>query len=170
MKIKKLTAALFIAAAMIMLVSCNAESSESNGNEEVNNAADINGNGSEDIELEADEFEFPEYIIIQGEEFSTSLTNLELRNRHLTDADIEPLRYMTNLEYLDLTNNWISDISPLAGLMNLTGLALGGNEISDISPLAGLTKLRSLLLDGNQISDISALVDLTDLEHLAWYC
>jgi hypothetical protein len=106
------------------------------------------------------------YITIKDERYSTSLTELDLRNINLTDADIEPLRHMTNLTDLFLTGNQISDISPLAGLTNLTFLILLSNQISDIGPLAGLTNLTTLSLDSNQIIDIGPLAWLTNLETL----
>jgi len=105
----------------------------------------------------------PDYITIRGVQYSTSLTELNLWNMNLNDADIEPLRYMVHLRELDLTSNQISDISPLAGLSNLEGLILQRNQISDISPLAGLTNLVWLFLDYNQVSNISPLAGLTSL-------
>jgi Leucine-rich repeat (LRR) protein len=81
----------------------------------------------------------------------------------LTDADIEPLQYMTNLTVLNLGNNQISDISPLAGLTNLTLLQLGSNEITDISPLADLTNLTDLDLGGNKFTNIDPLAGLVNL-------
>jgi Leucine-rich repeat (LRR) protein len=104
-----------------------------------------------------------DYITVKGEQYSTSLTELDLIGLNLTDADIEPLRYMTNLTFLDLWGNQISDVSSLKGLTNLTYLELGNNQISDISPLKGLTNLTGLVLGNNQISDVSPLKGLTNL-------
>ena len=137
-------------------------------------------------------------ITIRGVEYSTGVTSLNLTSiDNLANADIEPLKHMTNLTELDmsakmgyisdkrlsdisvlknltklaslnLSYNNISDITPLAGLTNLTALSLGGNQISDISALAGLTQLNWLSLSGNQITDISALKGLSNLKDL--YC
>jgi len=129
-----------------------------------------------------------DYITIDGERFSISLTALDLIDRGLQNEDIVALRYMTNLTELWLTDNnitdlspladlanlthltigWnpISDISPISGLTNLTWLNIGGYEISDLSPLAGLVNLTNLLLHNNQISDISPLAGLVNLEVL----
>jgi len=128
----------------------------------------------------------PEYITIRGEQFCTSLTELELRDLVVSwrddwkNEDIIPLRYMTNLTTLVLWNISISDITPLAELTNLTELTMSGNEISDleelslfandindVSPLSNLTNLTRLNLEHNQVSDISALANLTKLEDLA---
>jgi hypothetical protein len=80
-----------------------------------------------------------DYITIKGEQYSTGLTELDLGAMELTDADIEPLRHMTNLKELILFENNISDISSLTGLTGLTKLDLRENNISDIGPMAGLT-------------------------------
>jgi Leucine-rich repeat (LRR) protein len=121
---------------------------------------------------------FNDYIVINGQRISTKATHLDLDSSQLTNADIEPLKYMVNLESLSIYGparntphcspepDNISDLSPIAGLTNLKWLTVRGNQINDISLLAGLTNLRTLYLEGNQISDISALSSLTKLFHL----
>ena len=106
-------------------------------------------------------------ITIDGTEYSTSLTKLNLFGKNLTSADIEPLKHMINLISLDLGSNKISDISMLSNLTNLTSLRLIGNQITDISALKNLTNLSHLYLLCNQIRDINdlgGLVNLTDLD------
>lgn len=114
----------------------------------------------------------PAYITIGSERFSTDLTELFLNTGRLTNSDIVPLRYMTNLTWLTMTpglsenpndGSVISDLTPLAGLTNLERLNLRGNRIADLTPLAGLTNLRELHLGDNQIRDISPLAGLTNL-------
>ena len=80
--------------------------------------------------------------------------------------DINPPAGLTNLPVLNLVNDQISDISPLSGLTNLTSLCLYDNQISDISPLSELKNLTFLGLGDNQISDISPLSGLTNLTYL----
>ena len=105
-------------------------------------------------------------ITIKGVEYSTTLQWLDLGEMELTDSDIAPLIYMTDLTYLRLDDNQISDLNPLSGLTNLTFLSLAVNQISDLSPLSGLTNLTSLSLRDNRISDISPLIGLTHLSLL----
>ena len=107
-----------------------------------------------------------EYIIIQGVQYSTSLTALDLSEMSLTNEDIEPLKYMMHLERLGLWRNDINDVSPLKNLTNLEFLSLYHNQISDLSPLSNLTNLEELYLNHNQISDVSSLSNLTNLETL----
>ncbi len=65
---------------------------------------------------------------IGGQKYSTALTELDLRNQGLTDADILPLAEMTNLKELQLDGNQITDLTPLAGLTQLEILHLGGTK------------------------------------------
>ena len=105
----------------------------------------------------------PAYITIQGERFSTALTELRLESLDLTNEDIAPLRYMTNLTRLSLVDNAITDVSPLSELGRLTRLNISLNQVTDISPLGNLTNLTELDLWGNQFVDISSLNNLTNL-------
>ncbi|MCL2603698.1 MAG: leucine-rich repeat domain-containing protein [Defluviitaleaceae bacterium] len=105
------------------------------------------------------------YITIAGERFDTSETVLFIVNTDLTNADIIPLRYMTNLTQLFfLGGTQISDLTPLAGLINLTMLDLNNNQISDLTPLAGLTNLEWLDLSGNPITDWSPVAHVGHVE------
>ena len=115
-------------------------------------------------------------ITIQGTEYSTDLTELQIDNVILTDADLEQIGYMVNLRKLTLENQTaITSLAPLANLTNLTSLNLHITPgITDISPLAGLIKLEGLSLNSCinnaplAISDLSPLSNLTQLEEL--YC
>ena len=86
----------------------------------------------------------PDFIVINGEKYSTSLTELRLTYMGLSNNDIKSLRYMTKLKFLNLRNNRITDISPLSALTNLTELWLDENPITDIRPLSTLTSLLKL--------------------------
>ena len=105
------------------------------------------------------------YITIHGETFSTSLTELILTD-NLTNADIAPLRYMTNLTELSLSGSQISDLTPLSSLTNLTSLTIAFTQASNLSPLSSLSNLTTLILEDNQISDIGPLANLTALDLL----
>lgn len=80
--------------------------------------------------------------------------------------NIEPLRKMTNLKSLNLSNNKISDITSLYELTNLREVALHYNNITDITSLKGLVNLYELEIYHNNISDISPLSELTNLKYL----
>ena len=114
-------------------------------------------------------------ITIQGVEYSTDLTELDLGELDLTDADIEPLQYMVNLRELTLpAASEISDLSPLAGLTQLEQLGFyeySGNmnsSITDLTPLASLTNLVNLQLSC-MAEDLSPLSGLTNLKALSLY-
>ena len=108
-------------------------------------------------------------ITINGQEYSTNERELELEGMGLTDADVEDLKYMINLTYLNLRGNDITDLSFLTDMTGLRELELGdgNNGITDLSPLAGLTDLRWVgLPPQSQISDLTPLANLTKLESL----
>ena len=116
------------------------------------------------ISEEIEEFgETSDYIVINGKRIDIAETSLELDSSELTDADIEPLQYMVNLQSLRIISMTlqpgetyyksgnISDISPLANLTDLVFLDLHANQIDDISALANLTNLTFLDLRYNAI-------------------
>lgn len=123
---------------------------------------------------------------LSGIQNLTGLTDLDLRNRGL--SDITPLAGLTELINLNLHTNWISDISALRDMTKLVRLRVAENPLTDISALSELTQLRVLrmhrhgdfiggqnprsyngatgLLFTNAITDISPLAKLTKLEDL----
>ena len=112
-------------------------------------------------------------VLIGGEEYSTDLTRLDLREMNLNDSDLAGLAEMTNLEELDLRGNEISDLSPLSGLTNLRELRLSGDisgneDIQDLTPLKDLVHLKVLILPAQNIEDLTPLSGLTQLENLAF--
>ena len=75
-------------------------------------------------------------------------------------TDIKYLAKFTNVEILELDDNYISDLTPLAGLKKLEILKLNGNQIADLRPLAGLEYLEELYLNNNRITDLRPLSGL----------
>jgi len=114
--------------------------------------------------------QIPEYITIRGQVFSTDLTYLSLVGRGLTNACIHPLRYMRQLEELNLGfNPAITDISPLTGITSITKLILSMSQITDISPLATLPYLNWMHFDNSPLTDISPLAGHIYLEQLIMF-
>ncbi len=102
-----------------------------------------------------------------GRILDTDLLELTSLNACCSDIDdLTGLEYATNLEEIDLYENYISDLGPLAGLMNLTQLILDLNTLSDISPLSGLVNLTELDLEENRVSDLTPLAELVNLVDL----
>ena len=117
-------------------------------------------------EKEPESTQAVDYVTIAGQRFSTALTELDLSGVGLTNADIVPLKYMTQLSVLDLGDNKISDLRPLSGLTGLKVLDLRDNQISDLTPLLRLKSLESLNVSGNQLSDLIPLSHLVNLRKL----
>lgn len=86
---------------------------------------------------------------------------------NLHDEDIVPLKYCTDLVFLDLGHgNRITDLTPLSGLTKLRALIVSMNKIVDISPLKSLTNLECLEIYQNPITDISTVTALPKLRYL----
>ena len=110
-------------------------------------------------------------ITIQGKEYSTDLMQLELNGLGLTDGDILDLKYMVNLGYLNLDDNYLTDLSPVSGLTELQQINVNNNpDLTDLSPLSGLTELRIVNFQGCNVEDYSFMAGLTNLEMVSLYC
>lgn len=82
---------------------------------------------------------------------------------------IEWVRYMPNLKYLILADNWIKDLTPISDCKKLEYLELFDNKhIPDYSPLVGCTALKDLNIAGT-FADPEPLMEMTWLENL-WAC
>ena len=89
------------------------------------------------------------------------------KKANLHDEDIVPLKYCTDLVFLDLGHgNRITDLTPLSGLTKLRALIVSMNKIEDISPLKSLTNLECLEIYQNPITDISTVTALPKLRYL----
>ncbi len=98
--------------------------------------------------------------------FSTLYTG-EDPNVKMGDWEVQPLRYCTDLQALDLGHMQLYDISFLEDLPNLKVLILADNRIWDLSPLAKLTQLTYLEVFMNYnvqtLEPLSHLCNLRDL-------
>ena len=74
--------------------------------------------------------------------------------------NIESLKKLKNLIYLDLRSNNIDNVESLRDLKNLVYLDLSINNIKDLRPLKDLTNLKYLYLQNNNIADITPLEKL----------
>ena len=97
--------------------------------------------------------------------FSVLITRFDYRR--MKSADIEVLKYCTDLQALDLGHQSITDISVIGEyLPNLRLLILADNKISNIKPLKKLKHLHYLELFMNNIRDISPLKHCKELVDL----
>ncbi len=79
---------------------------------------------------------------------------------------IEWIRYMPNVRFLILTDNWIKDLTPISTCKKLEYLEIYWNKhIPDYSPLVECTALRDLNLSGTY-ADPTPLYKMTWLETL----
>ncbi len=104
------------------------------------------------------------------------ITHLPLRSLSLRNnvaggknrlSDISLLSELTQIQILDLRDNYIQDIEPLSHLNSLQNLNLRGNRIRDLGPLASLAGLVSLNIHTNPVeSGLDALSRLENLQTL----
>lgn len=81
--------------------------------------------------------------------------------------DLEPLKYCTDLVYLDLGHgNRITDLSILSYFPKLKILIVSMNKIEDISPVAQCKELELLEIYQNRIADLSPIAELPKLRYL----
>ncbi|SHN79463.1 cell wall-binding repeat-containing protein [Desulfitobacterium chlororespirans] len=92
---------------------------------------------------------------LSGLENFTNLESLDLRNNFLEGAKLAPLQKLSNLKSLSLGYNDLEKINSLQNMTSLTYLDLGYNVIDDFSPLRKLTRLTRLYIKGNGTQDYS---------------
>lgn len=79
---------------------------------------------------------------------------------------IEWVRYMPELKYLIIADNWIKDLSPIADCKKLEYLEIFDNKhLPDYTPLLGCTALKDLNISGT-FADPAPLMQMTWLETL----
>lgn len=90
----------------------------------------------------------------------------------LTGPELEPLRYCTDLEALDLGHMNFRDLEFLRDMKKLRYLILVQGKFSDIGVLAEMPDLEYVeLFNNNRITDLSPLLNCRKLKHLnIGYC
>ena len=90
----------------------------------------------------------------------------------LTSSDLDPIKYCTDLEALDLGHMNYTDLEFLRGMTKMKYLILVQGKFSDISVIANMPDLYYLeLFNNNRIIDLSPLVSCKNLKHLnIGYC
>ena len=81
----------------------------------------------------------------------------------LTSADVEQLKYCTDMVALDIGHNAVKDVSFLNYMPKLRILILVDNRVSDLTPVASCKDLVYLETFVNPIRDITPLTNLVNL-------
>lgn len=76
--------------------------------------------------------------------------------------EIEGIGVLSNLQFLDISNNAITSLAPLEGLDRLSSLTITNNRITDIAPLLSMQTLTSAVLTGNDAIPCGQLDDLSE--------
>ncbi|MCX5771665.1 MAG: leucine-rich repeat domain-containing protein [Candidatus Hydrogenedentes bacterium] len=99
----------------------------------------------------------PDIIFAPSADFAGSIDNVSVRNL-FGITDVSPLQGLSDLYFLDASDNNISDISRLVDLKEMIYLYLHDNQITEVTVLAGYPNLSVATLANNKITDISPLV------------
>lgn len=102
-------------------------------------------------------------VKIAGEMMPIDLVELDLSGRQLTNAQIQNLRHLKQLEKLELKNNYLTDLSCLSGLTELKDICFDNNSVQDIEFARHMTKLQRISGENSEVSDISPLAGKTEL-------
>ncbi len=84
----------------------------------------------------------------------------------MTAADVEVLKYCTEVKYLDIGHNIIEDISFVQYMPDLEVAIVAINYWKDATPLASCPKLEYLEIFNTACTDLTPLSGLTNLKHL----
>ncbi len=106
---------------------------------------------------------FVQRIKIAGEMIPIDLTELDLSDRQLTNAQIQNLRHLKQLERLNLKNNFLTDLSCLSGLTELREVTFDNNNVQDIEFTRNMMKLQHISGENSGVTDISPLAGKTEL-------
>ena len=104
-----------------------------------------------------------QHVKIAGEMMPIDLVELDLSGRQLTNAQIQNLRHLKNLETLDLKNNFLTDLSCLSGLTELKSICFNNNNVQDIEFTRNMMKLQHISGENSGVTDISPLSGKTEL-------
>ncbi|CAG9332042.1 unnamed protein product [Blepharisma stoltei] len=101
--------------------------------------------------------------------FLSDLRELNLSKRGLSvfgSNDRFDISKLTNLENLDLSENYLTSLKGIGECKNLVYLNVSKNSVTDVEPLSNLQKLRVFKASKNKIKDISPLAECKRLTEL----
>ncbi len=122
----------------------------------------------ETTEIEVDYLASGKTVTIAGEKFETTITDLSLSDKKLTETDLKNIGKLKKLKTLWLTSCELKSLSFLKNLTKLENLGLFWNSgITSFSPLKDLKNLKTLNLSQTGIKSLSSLKNLTNLKKLS---
>lgn len=103
------------------------------------------------------------HLFWDGAEQFPELRYMDIKRSDI--VDLEKIKSLKQLEYLNLSDCGIYDITPLEQ-MDLKALQISDCMVEDISPIKGNKNLEYLVLDTNPVTDISCIEELQKLQVL----
>ena len=83
-------------------------------------------------------------------------------------SSIATLSHLSQLEYLDLSENTVRNLSVITNMLELQELYLNNNAVTDLGSLSGLTKLKILDVSYNSLKAIDPIRTATALTYLSF--
>jgi Leucine-rich repeat (LRR) protein len=109
---------------------------------------------------------------VLGDDFFNSVVFAGLSGTKVTDAGLEHLKGLSQLQWLQFNGTQVTDagLEHLKGLSQLKWLELNGTQLTDggLEQLKGLSQLQALVLDNTQVTDagLEHLKGLSQLQQL----
>ncbi len=85
---------------------------------------------------------------------------------NMTLSNLDPVRELTDLMEIDLSNSLINDLSPLTNLNKLTSINCSSSKVTSLEPLRYASGLKELNCSNTGVEDISTIEGLKNLSIL----
>ena len=96
-----------------------------------------------------------------------AMTQLQYLNCSYTQVEnLNPLKDMAQLQYLDCSHTLVTDFSPLKGMVQIQCLDCRNTKVADFSPLKGMAQLQYLDCSHTLVESIEPLKDISQLQYL----
>lgn len=95
----------------------------------------------------------------------TTLDSLNISNQSGIN-DLEPLRKLPRLKFLNAGNTAITDIAPLEDHRDLVRIDISGTAVNDLFITRQFSKLKELRADRSKVENVDALLNMPSLELL----
>jgi hypothetical protein len=98
-----------------------------------------------------------------------SIVDLSQGGQQSSLTSLAPLRFLENLEELNLGRTQLTSLDGIEQIPNLRRLDLYNDTLGSLAPLADAPALEQLVLDFATVGDVSSLGNIATLQHVSLY-